>query len=178
MLSAHDEKLASWGKNYQTRQIFVSRPREAKFSPKFCRTHAETAELKLSHEAKSSAVYLKCAPALRARDRTRPPWCWRCGGKYFIGLPVATIPSPFSNWVRKWRQDIKSLFSKFKSRIRRQIQSKIILMGHSWVILGHSSSFWIIPAHSRSFQVIPRFSNYPISKNTRSKNLIICDDLN
>ena len=97
---------------------------------------------------------------LRARDRTRPPWCWRCGGKYFIGLPVATIPSPFSNWVRKWRQDIKSLFSKFKSRIRRQIQSKIILMGHSWVILGHSSSFWIIPAHSRSFQVIPRFSNY------------------
>ena len=46
--SAHDEKLASRGKNDQTGQIFVSRPREAKFSPKFCRTHADYAEQTVS----------------------------------------------------------------------------------------------------------------------------------
>ena len=59
--SAHDEKLASRGKNYQTRQIFVSRPREAKFSPKFCRTRAETAE-----QTDSRGKELSCLPQVCA----------------------------------------------------------------------------------------------------------------
>ena len=69
--SAHDEKLASQGKNYQTKQIFVSRPREAKFSPKFCRIQYVRNKLsELSREPKSLAVYLKCAPAFS------PPPSW------------------------------------------------------------------------------------------------------
>ena len=59
--SAHDEKLASRGKNYQTRQIFVSRPREAKFSPKFCRTRAETAEQTVSRGKELSCLPQVCA---------------------------------------------------------------------------------------------------------------------
>ena len=73
--SVHDEKLASQGKNYQTKQIFVSRPREAKFSPKFCRIRAEKLS-ELSREPKSLAVYLKCAPALtkKKKDFWRIPY--------------------------------------------------------------------------------------------------------
>ena len=44
MLSAHDEKLALRGKNYQTRQIIFARACEKKFSQKFCRTLADQAE--------------------------------------------------------------------------------------------------------------------------------------
>ena len=59
--SAHDEKLASRGKNYQTWQIFVSRPREGKFSPKFCRTRAEQAE-----QTASRGKVLSCLPQVCA----------------------------------------------------------------------------------------------------------------
>ena len=45
MIATHNKEFASWGKRYQTSLIFSSRPLEANFSPKICRTHEEAAEL-------------------------------------------------------------------------------------------------------------------------------------
>ena len=51
MIAAHSEEFASRGKKYQTSLTFSSRPREANFSPKICRTREEMAELTASRGA-------------------------------------------------------------------------------------------------------------------------------
>ena len=54
---------------FQTRQIFSSRPREAKNSRKLNRTHDETAEMMSSRDSLLSS-FLKCA-ALQALNGVR-----------------------------------------------------------------------------------------------------------
>ena len=66
-IAVNDEEFASQGRKYQTCWIFSSRPCEANFSPKLCRTQGETAELTASQGILLSS-FLMCAAGFSSSD--------------------------------------------------------------------------------------------------------------